>query len=134
MPIVSAVCPSCNAPIQVDNSKDAAICKYCGNPFIVEKAINHYNVTNHINADVVNVYGSKASDFVIKAGVLEKYTGESDDVVIPDNVKVIGEKAFEGLMISSVTIPSSVTYIGDYIFWKCTSLTNIAIPGSVTSI
>jgi hypothetical protein len=36
--------------------------------------------------------------------------------------------------VTSVTIPSSVTNIGDYAFFGCTSLTSITIPNSVTSI
>lgn len=133
MPIVSARCPNCGAPLQVDNSKDAAICPYCGNAYIVEKAINHYNITNNIRGDVVNVYGS-ASDFEIKAGYLHKYIGASDEVVIPRGVKVIGQKAFSGLMISSVIIPNTVTIIEDFAFMECESLKSIIIPDSVTSI
>ena len=36
------------------------------------------------------------SDFVIENGVLKKYTGKGGDVVIPEDVKEIGENAFEG--------------------------------------
>lgn len=75
MPLVQANCTNCGANLEVDNTKDAAICPYCGTPFIVEKAINNYNTTNNIRADVVNVYGGNSADFVIRAGVLEKYNG-----------------------------------------------------------
>jgi len=33
-----------------------------------------------------------------------------------------------------VTIPNSVTSIGDRAFWGCESLTSVTIPNSVTSI
>ena len=36
--------------------------------------------------------------------------------------------------LTNVTIPNSVTNIGDYAFDYCTSLTNVTIPNSVTSI
>ena len=36
--------------------------------------------------------------------------------------------------MTSITIPSSVTSIGNYAFYKCTSLVSITIPDSVTSI
>ena len=36
--------------------------------------------------------------------------------------------------LTSVTIPGSVTTIGDYAFRKCTGLTSVTIPNSVTTI
>ena len=39
-----------------------------------------------------------------------------------------------GELITDITIPDSVTSIGNYVFYDCTSLTSITIPDSVTSI
>ena len=39
-----------------------------------------------------------------------------------------------GILDNSYTIPDSVTSIGDYAFYYCTSLTSVTIPDSVTSI
>jgi hypothetical protein len=45
MPFVQATCPNCGGIIEVDDSQEAWICKACGRPFIVEKAITNYNTT-----------------------------------------------------------------------------------------
>ena len=108
MPIVLAKCTNCGATLKVDSSKDAAICPFCESAYIVEKAINNYNVTNNISANVVNVYGGNYADFVITAGKLIKYHGASSDVVIPDNVTIIGKEAFANCSgLKSITIPDT---------------------------
>ena len=57
------------------------------------------------------------------------------DVVIPNNVRSIGDRAFYGCSgLTSVTIPDSVTSIGSYAFYGCSGLTGVTIPDSVTSI
>jgi len=74
-------------------------------------------------------------EFAVVHGILRKYTGSDDAVVIPDHVTGIGNNAFNGhRSITSVTIPASVTSIGDAAFQGCTSLTDIIIPDGVTSI
>jgi hypothetical protein len=56
-------------------------------------------------------------------------------VTIPNSVTKIGEAAFQNCTsLTSVTIPNSVTKIGYWAFYGCTSLTGITIPNSVTSI
>ncbi len=75
------------------------------------------------------------ADFEISDGVLIKYRGNKTEVVIPDCVTVIGEKAFyECRDIKSITIPYGVTAINYEAFSRCTGLPSISIPDSVTSI
>lgn len=70
MPIVKAQCTSCGGTLDVDNSKDAAICPFCNTPYIVEKAIQQFNInnTNYIqNAVFYNTKESEAE--LLKRGI-----------------------------------------------------------------
>ena len=49
-------------------------------------------------------------------------------------VTEIGKNGFENAVLKEITIPDSVTSIGDYAFYLCTNLTSVTIPDSVTSI
>ena len=79
---------------------------------------------------------SPITDFEIENGVLKKYLGKSETVVIPEGVVTsIGDEAFIWCrFIKSIYIPNSVTSIGDMAFAWCKALTSIVIPDSVTSI
>ncbi|MBD5279039.1 MAG: leucine-rich repeat protein [Bacteroides sp.] len=56
-------------------------------------------------------------------------------VTIPDSVTSIGNRAFFWCgSLQSVSIPDSVTSIGNYAFECCPSLQSVTIPDSVTSI
>lgn len=59
MPLVNAKCTNCGANLNVDRSKEAAVCEHCGSAFIVEKAIQNYNyhITNNVNAQNVVITG-----------------------------------------------------------------------------
>ncbi len=60
---------------------------------------------------------------------------EVTDLVIPNSVTSIGDRAFSGCNgLTSITIPNSVTSIGSSAFYNCSGLTSVTIPNSVTSI
>ena len=59
---------------------------------------------------------------------------EGTNYKIPNSVTSIGDYAFAGCSITSITIPNSVTSIGYGAFETCSSLTSITIPEGVTSI
>ena len=57
------------------------------------------------------------------------------DLVIPNTVDSIGDYAFYRYSsLITVTLPNSVTNIGDFAFCDCSSLTTITLPNSVRSI
>ncbi len=60
---------------------------------------------------------------------------EVTDLVIPSSITTIRDYAFyycQGL--TSVTIPSSVTSIGNYAFFSCNGITSASIPNSIRTI
>ena len=68
------------------------------------------------------------SEFVIENGVLKQYNGTESEVVIPEDVSEIGERAFEGnISIRSVSIPNSVKCIGKAAFMGCSNLVEVSL-------
>ena len=56
-------------------------------------------------------------------------------MTIPDSVTYIGECAFCGCTnLKKIVVPDSITSIGGSTFYGCTSLTEITIPDGVTNI
>lgn len=56
-------------------------------------------------------------------------------ITIPDTVTSIGQSAFEGCNnLQSISIPKSVTSIGNKAFYECKKLENIIVPNGVPSI
>lgn len=77
MPLVPAKCTQCGANITVDDSKDAAICEFCGTAFVTEKAINNYHITNNVNISnaTINIAGASVENLILRA---EQFEAQGD--------------------------------------------------------
>lgn len=75
------------------------------------------------------------NEFHIENGILIKYNGSSDVVIIPHGVRAIGDQAFaDCISLTQIEIPDTVTEIGNYAFYRCSALGGITIPGRVYRI
>jgi hypothetical protein len=78
--LVPAICTQCGGQVQVDPSQEAAVCQYCGTPFIVEKAIQNYSIQNakieHVDTVNINTKSTAESFF----SFLGKQMSESREV------------------------------------------------------
>ena len=135
MALVPGICTQCGATLSADTSKDCMICPYCGMPFIVDKAIDCFsNRYGGPNAGASRQSGN-SNDFVIRAGVLEKYTGSDTVVVIPRGIIAIGDHAFANCYgLTEVTIPEGVTYIARAAFNSCKNLKKVSLPNTLTEL
>lgn len=78
---------------------------------------------------------TSASDFTIKNGELTKYKGKEKTVSVPNTVTVIGESAFENnTVVEKIVLPNSVTQINAYAFWGCENLKTVTLGSGLTSV
>lgn len=85
-------------------------------------------VTTSSRRRTILTNATRSRDAIIENGVLVKYNGSANEVVIHDSIMSIDEFAFNGsTSLSSITIPSSVTYIDDMAFATCSSLASITV-------
>ena len=100
--------------------------------------------SNHITGDLVipsiakdgntvySVTSIQNNAFYVNSNYCNK---DLTSVTIPNSVTTIGNMAFSGCFgLTSVTIGNSVTTIGDEAFYCCHGLTSVTIPNSVTTI
>lgn len=75
------------------------------------------------------------SDFVISKGKLVAYKGNSAIVTVPSTVTSIGQLAFhENSSVKAVILPATVTTVAKYAFFDCSSLRYVVFPKTVSSI
>ena len=76
------------------------------------------NLTTYAESN--DIYNISGNKHLLVNGV------EITELVVPDSVTSIGDYAFHNCSgLTSVTIPNSVTLIGSYAFYQCSSLTSV---------
>lgn len=74
-------------------------------------------------------------DFRINGTILTAYVGTDTFVSVPSTVTTIGEGAFAGnTTLQSIELPDSLREIGYNAFGDCTALISVTIPDSVTKV
>ncbi len=82
-----------------------------------------------------NANYSSANGLLLSKDGKKLIFGVNGDVTIPNSVTSIGDNAFYNYSgLTRVTIPNSVTSIGEYAFSGCRGLTSVTIGNHVTSI
>lgn len=88
-----------------------------------------------ISVDPENTHYKSVNGLLLSKDGKTLIRGVNGDVTIPNSVTNIGENAFFYCTnLTSVTIPDGVTSIGEDAFNYCSGLTSVTIPDSVTSI
>lgn len=74
MGLIAAKCSQCGAALEVDDTKDVYICKYCGTAYIAKQEIHNNNIKNTYNIQhaSINVQGANL-----------------------DNLRILGDEAYE---------------------------------------
>jgi hypothetical protein len=72
MNLVPAICTQCNGIVDVDPSRESAVCRFCGTVFAVENAINNYNIQNNYYQTTYNVQNNVHN---AKRGAVESVLG-----------------------------------------------------------
>ena len=141
--LTSVILPN-NANIHSDAFKNTGGINVGGIYYGGKETVNIGNYTfNNVGFITFYLDGNATTITPSEVSVIDCDESLSGDIVISSilsyegiNIAVtsIGNDAFQGCSLTSVTIPNSVTSIGIDAFYTCSSLTSITIPNSVTSI
>ena len=102
--IVPALCTQCGGSVEVDSASEKATCPFCGASFIVEKAINNYNVQHatieHADSvnidmrgavkDVLDFMGDQMKESRVQRQQMKKIEVEKDKLITVTFFKVFG--------------------------------------------
>ena len=87
---------------------------------------------NDIKKEKYKLYNSESiesKDFIISSGIVKKYIGDSDVVIVPEGVRELAPCLFwDNQKIIEVVLPKSLVNIGGDTFYNCANLEKVNIP------
>lgn len=98
--------------------------------------VNAFRNTNIRNIVSLSPYFSFNNSCLIDVTnhKLNTFLADQEHVILPDGLTHIGERAFNGCNLTTVTLPNSLTYIENGAFKCCINLTTIILPEKLTHI
>lgn len=94
-----------------------------------------YSYAGTVCSDGTEDEGIQEETFNIAGNVLRDYRGKDTEVTIPNTVTKIGDFAFRDCdLIEKIIIPENVTVIGPYAFQYCNNLKTVIFPSKMKSI
>ena len=136
-------------PTATENGIKEYICSVCGDTYIDAFAPIDFKVTAE-NRDLVGYTGVEGEVLVIptvfqkdsdwyRVVSIDEWTFDGckklASITVPDSVTSIGNNAFRDCSsLTSINIPDGVTSIGISVFYNCSSLTSVTLGNGVTSI
>ncbi len=95
--------------------------------------------TQALDVPVTEDGGTFGEFEVDEKGVITKYLGDKEDIMIPTKeqgkiITGIGDGCFKNSTIRSIYIPDTVVYIGNFAFENCTRLSTISFVSSDTQL
>lgn len=104
---------------------------FSGTIYVLASALDTYKTAWSTWADEMVGY---TDGLIIEGTTITGYTGAATEVVIPEYITAIGDEAFRFSDITSISLPSTLTDIGNRAFLSCTGLTSITLPNGLLHI
>ena len=120
---------ACQSLVEVYNLSSLNVSSYFSNEKIIHTSLEEESILEAVDDYVFMTWEGKY--------YLVKYIGTDTEIVLPENYNgndyAIYNNAFYNCdSLTSITIPDSVTSIGDYVFYMCRNLTSITYRGTTS--
>lgn len=89
-----------------------------------DRKLDKYELSNHQNIE--------SNDFIIKSGIVIKYIGKNEIVIIPEGIRELAPCLFwDNQFVKEIKLPNSLVNISGDTFYNCTNLEKVTIPVNV---
>ncbi|MDE6953194.1 MAG: leucine-rich repeat protein [Erysipelotrichales bacterium] len=102
------------------------------------KPLDHYSLEGHADVTeghtIANIPAQIGGIDVVKIVANAFANTPVEELIIPDSVNEIGDRAFQNTQIVSVSLSKHIKTYGEYIFAECKNLSQVDLPIEMTKI